>query len=99
MKQTRLELSRIFWEYPAIVGPAAMGPAPAGLTSTGDPAINAPWTALGVPAITVPLPVPGAPLGLQINAAWGRDDALVAVAAHAERLIRGQATQSPISGG
>jgi Asp-tRNA(Asn)/Glu-tRNA(Gln) amidotransferase A subunit family amidase len=87
VEQTRREMSRIFWEYPAIVGPAATGPAPAGLSSTGDPALNAPWTALGVPAISVPLPVPGAPLGLQINAAWGRDDALVAVAAHAERLL------------
>ena len=87
VEQTRREMSRIFWEYPAIVSPAATGPAPAGLSSTGDPALNAPWTALGVPAISVPLPVPGAPLGLQINAAWGRDDALVAVAAHAERLL------------
>jgi Asp-tRNA(Asn)/Glu-tRNA(Gln) amidotransferase A subunit family amidase len=87
LEETRRELSRIFWEYPAIVSPAAMGPAPAGLASTGDPSINAPWTALGVPAISVPLPVAGAPLGLQINAAWGRDDALVAVAADAERLL------------
>jgi Asp-tRNA(Asn)/Glu-tRNA(Gln) amidotransferase A subunit family amidase len=87
VEQTRRELSQIFREYPAIVSPAAMGPAPAGLSSTGDPSVNAPWTALGVPAIAVPLPVPGAPLGLQINAAWGRDDALVAVAAEAERLF------------
>jgi Asp-tRNA(Asn)/Glu-tRNA(Gln) amidotransferase A subunit family amidase len=89
VEQTRRELSRIFWEYPAIVSPAATGPAPAGLASTGDPAVNAPWTALGVPAISVPLPVSGAPLGLQINGAWGRDDAVVAVAADAERLLTG----------
>jgi Asp-tRNA(Asn)/Glu-tRNA(Gln) amidotransferase A subunit family amidase len=89
VEQTRRELSRIFWEYPAIVSPAATGPAPAGLASTGDPAVNAPWTALGVPAISVPLPVDGAPLGLQINGAWGRDDAVVAVAADAERLLGG----------
>ena len=42
---------------------------------------TAPWTALGVPAISLPLPVSGAPLGLQITAAWGCDDALVAFAA------------------
>jgi len=89
VEQTRRELSRIFWEYPAIVSPAAMGPAPAGLSGTGDPSINAPWTALGVPAISVPLPVAGAPLGLQLNTAWGRDDALVAVAAEAERVLAG----------
>jgi len=89
VEQTRLELSRIFWEHPAILSAAAIGPAPAGLVSTGDPSINAPWTAVGVPAISVPLRVAGPPLGLQINAAWGRDDALVAVAAHAERLLEG----------
>ena len=77
----------MLWEYPAILSPAATGPAPAGLDSTGDPANNAPWTALGVPAISVPLAVEGAPLGVQITAAWGRDDALVAVAAQLETQI------------
>jgi len=95
VEQTRRELSQIFWEYPAIVSPAAMGPAPAGLSYTGDPSINAPWTALGVPAISVPLRVAGAPLGLQINAAWGRDDALVAVAADAERLLAATGAPPP----
>jgi Asp-tRNA(Asn)/Glu-tRNA(Gln) amidotransferase A subunit family amidase len=80
-------VSQIFWEYPAILTPAAAGAAPEGLASTGDPSQNAPWTALGLPAISVPLPGSGAPLGLQITAAWGRDDALVSVAAHAERLL------------
>ena len=82
-----VELAGYFQEYPAILTPAATGAAPAGLSATGDPANNAPWTALGVPAISVPLQVSGAPLGLQITAAWARDDALVAVAAQAERLL------------
>jgi Asp-tRNA(Asn)/Glu-tRNA(Gln) amidotransferase A subunit family amidase len=84
-------VSQIFWEYPAILTPAAAGPAPEWLASTGDPAHNAPWSALGLPALSVPLPVSGAPLGLQIAGAWGRDDAVVAVAAQAERLLRGVA--------
>ena len=83
----RARLANVLWEYPAILSPAATGPAPAGFDSTGDPANNAPWTALGVPAISVPLAVAGAPLGLQITAAWGRDDALVAVAEQAEALL------------
>ncbi|HEY2018300.1 MAG TPA: amidase [Bryobacteraceae bacterium] len=88
----RAALSDIFWEYPVILSPAATGPAPVGFSSTGDPINNAPWTALGVPAIGVPLAVPlavgGAPLGLQITAAWGRDDSLVGVAEHVETLLR-----------
>lgn len=87
MEQMRTQFARLFSEYPAILSPAATGIAPEGLVSTGDPANNAPWTALGVPAISVPLPVEGAPLGLQITAAWGRDDALVAMAAQAERHL------------
>jgi Asp-tRNA(Asn)/Glu-tRNA(Gln) amidotransferase A subunit family amidase len=83
----RGEISAMFWEYPAILSPAASGPAPAGLESTGDPSHNAPWTALGLPVISVPLPGDGPPLGLQIAGAWGRDDALVAVAAQAESLL------------
>jgi len=87
VEQMRGEVTNLFWDYPAVLTPAATGPPPAGLASTGDPANNAPWTALGVPAISIPLPVSGAPLGLQITAAWGRDDALVAVAAQAERML------------
>jgi Asp-tRNA(Asn)/Glu-tRNA(Gln) amidotransferase A subunit family amidase len=84
----RSAVSQVFWEYPAILTPAAAGPAPEGLASTGDPSHNAPWTALGLPTISVPLPDAGAPLGLQIAGAWGRDDAVVAVAAQAEQLLR-----------
>ena len=87
VESMKVELSSIFWDYPAILTPAAAGPAPAELATTGDPSHNAPWTALGVPAISVPLPVEGAPLGVQMAAGWGRDDALVAVAAQLETQI------------
>jgi Asp-tRNA(Asn)/Glu-tRNA(Gln) amidotransferase A subunit family amidase len=89
VERMRAEISGLFWEYPAILTPAAFGPPPAGLATTGDPSANAPWTALGVPAITVPLPVDGPPLGVQITGAWGRDDALAAVAAQLESLLEG----------
>ena len=90
VEEMKVVVSSIFWDYPAILTPAAAGPAPAGLASTGDPSHNAPWTALGVPAISVPLPVAGGPVGVQIVAAWGRDDALVAVAAQLESQISGR---------
>ena len=90
VENMKVEVSSIFWDYPAILTPAAAGPAPAGLGGTGDPSHNAPWTALGVPAISVPLPVEGAPLGVQMAAGWGRDDALVAVAAQLETQVSGR---------
>ncbi len=79
--EMRSVMARFFEKYPIIESPAATGPAPAGFDSTGDPAANAAWTALGVPAIGIPITRDGPPLGLQLTAAWGRDDQLVAAAA------------------
>jgi Asp-tRNA(Asn)/Glu-tRNA(Gln) amidotransferase A subunit family amidase len=87
VERMRVEVSSLFWDYPVILTPAAVGSAPYGFARTGDPSPNAPWTALGLPAIAVPLPVEGAPLGVQVTAGWGRDDALVAVAAELEALL------------
>jgi Asp-tRNA(Asn)/Glu-tRNA(Gln) amidotransferase A subunit family amidase len=73
----RRQLAAHYTQTPVIAVPAATGPAPHGLESTGDPAMNAPWTALGTPAIAIPLPVGRAlPLGLQLTAAHG-EEALV----------------------
>jgi Asp-tRNA(Asn)/Glu-tRNA(Gln) amidotransferase A subunit family amidase len=59
--------------------PAATGPAPEGLRATGDPAMNLPWTHAGLPAITLPVgrAEAGLPLGLQLVAAFGRDEHLL----------------------
>jgi Asp-tRNA(Asn)/Glu-tRNA(Gln) amidotransferase A subunit family amidase len=82
------EISELFRSYPVVATPAAPGAAPQGLTSTGDPRLNTPWTALGVPAISVPMPVDdGLPLGLQLAAAEGADSELLAVAAKVEASL------------
>ena len=83
----RLAMKRVFEEHPIIATPAAPGPAPAGLASTGDPRNNAAWTGLGVPVITIPLPGEGLPLGLQLAAAWNRDSALLTAAAAIENTL------------
>jgi Asp-tRNA(Asn)/Glu-tRNA(Gln) amidotransferase A subunit family amidase len=71
--------------------PAAPGPAPAGIASTGDPRCNAPFTALGVPALSVPFAqtAQGLPLGCQIVAAAGREDLLLAAGRECEDLLEG----------
>jgi Asp-tRNA(Asn)/Glu-tRNA(Gln) amidotransferase A subunit family amidase len=60
--------------------PAATGAAPAGLETTGDPAMNLPWTHAGVPVLNLPAgrSSNGLPLGLQCAAAFGRDESLLA---------------------
>jgi Asp-tRNA(Asn)/Glu-tRNA(Gln) amidotransferase A subunit family amidase len=80
-------MAAFFAEYPAVLTPAATGPAPLGYESTGDPRMNAPWTALGVPAISVPMPVDGPPVGLQITAAFGRDAGLLETAVQVEASL------------
>ncbi len=86
----RSAMARLFEEYPAILSPAATGPPPLGFESTGDPSANAAWTALGVPAIAVPLAGHDMPMGMQLTGAWGCDDAVVALAAQAEKLLAGE---------
>jgi Asp-tRNA(Asn)/Glu-tRNA(Gln) amidotransferase A subunit family amidase len=76
----------VFTDCDLVLSPAATGPAPEGFGSTGDPAMNAPWTAFGAPAITIPQPgFP--PVGLQIAAAPGQDAALLAYAAALEATM------------
>src|SRR5688572_24603343 len=77
----KVSVADIFNSTPVILVPAATGPAPYGLESTGDPRMNAPWTALGTPAISIPMPVPnGLPLGLQLTAADGQDARVIRTA-------------------
>ncbi|MGA0597696.1 amidase [Enterovirga sp. CN4-39] len=65
--------------------PAAPGPAPKGLQSTGDPGLIAPWTALGSPILTIPTTTSaaGLPLGCILAGHPGADLALC----HAGRRI------------
>lgn len=72
--ESRVRMAEIFKATPVILTPAATGPAPLGLSNTGDPRMNAPWTALGTPAVSVPMPIAsGLPLGLQLTADLGQD--------------------------
>src|SRR5262245_38781941 len=85
----RQRITELYKATPVILVPAATGPAPAGLTSTGDPSMNAPWTALGTPAISIPMPVARAlPLGLQLTAAHGQDGLLLRTAERVSEILR-----------
>jgi len=81
LADSRLRLAEIFKSTPVILTPAATGPAPLGLSNTGDPRMNAPWTALGTPAVSIPMPVAGGlPLGLQLTADLGQDSRVLQAA-------------------
>jgi len=91
--ELRHRLKRLMDEHgiDAWVSPSATGPAPAGLASTGDPAMNLPWTHAGVPAVSIPAgPASnGLPLGLQVAARFGADEALLAWAERLTGLLDG----------
>lgn len=72
------------------VSPAALGPAPEGIKSTGDPAMNLPWTHSGLPTITLPagLASNGLPLGLQLVAPIMADERLMVWAEPIAKILR-----------
>jgi len=86
--EIKRQVSSLFRHHPVLITPAAPGAAPEGLQSTGDPVMNSPWTALGVPAISIPMPVLGLPLGIQFVSESGSDAALLALAAEVESLLQ-----------
>lgn len=73
------------------ISPAAPGPAPEDIGSTGDPIMNLPWTHAGVPTLTIPAGRAGngLPLGLQCASAFGTDEQLLAWAQHLEHVLAG----------
>ncbi len=80
------ELRKTFFESFApndvFLWPAAPGPAPKGIQSTGEPKYIAPWTALGGPMVTTPIGKTsvGLPLGSILCGAPGTDLATGAIA-------------------
>ena len=77
------EFARAFSGFDAWIAAAALGEAPPASEGTGDPVLSRPWTALQSPAVAIPAGFGprGLPLGIQLLAPKGSDDALLATAA------------------
>ena len=75
--------------YDAILTTPALGTAPKGHASTGDPAFCVVWTLLGMPAITLPLMQGenGLPLGVQLVGRKGYDARLLRTARWLEKKV------------
>ncbi len=63
----------------ALLTPATVDVAPHGLASTGDPAMNIPWSQSGLPAITIPSGrnANNLPFGLQIVGPYWKDETVI----------------------
>ena len=83
-------ISELYQETPVLLVPAATGSAPLGLGYTGDTRMNSPWTALGTPAIAIPMEVSAnaLPLGLQLTAERGQDSRVLRAAVRVQDILR-----------
>ncbi|MHB8907416.1 MAG: amidase [Syntrophales bacterium] len=83
------ELNKLMEEYDALITPAAPGPAPAGLDTTGSPIFCTIWTLCGVPAITLPLlkGANGLPMGVQVITGRGNDRRLLRISIWLEEQL------------
>jgi Asp-tRNA(Asn)/Glu-tRNA(Gln) amidotransferase A subunit family amidase len=83
-------LAGVLGDTGLIVGPAALGPAPAGLSATGSPILSRPWQLLGLPVVVVPgASAPsGLPLGVQIIGLPGREYDMLDLGARLEGILR-----------
>lgn len=74
--RARGTLGEVFDEVDVLLTFSAPGPAPKGLASTGNARFNRLWTLMGNPCVNVPgfRDETGLPVGVQVVAAFGRDE-------------------------
>jgi Asp-tRNAAsn/Glu-tRNAGln amidotransferase A subunit and related amidases len=85
----RALLADAFSDIDVLLVPSAPGEAPAGLATTGESTFNRIWTALHVPAVTLPVftgPT-GLPIGAQLIGPFGADLKMLACAEWVHRAL------------
>ncbi|MFC8661982.1 amidase [Streptomyces sp. NPDC057199] len=89
-RRERADMLALLTEVDAVLGPAALGPAPRGLEATGSPVLSRPWQLLGLPVVTVPghRNDDGMPLGLQLIGHPDRLERLFALGHAVEQAAR-----------
>ena len=88
--RSRILVSEALPHDAVVIGPAALGPAPAGIDANGAPVLSRPWQLLGLPAVTIPgaRTGTGLPLGLQVVGVPGAENVLFDVAEALEPRLR-----------
>ncbi len=83
------EMVRLFEKFDALMTPAAPGTAPEGITTTGDPVMNGPWTLADFPTMTLPhaTGANGLPIGVQLSAPPLQEGLLLALAGAVESVL------------
>jgi Asp-tRNA(Asn)/Glu-tRNA(Gln) amidotransferase A subunit family amidase len=94
----RRHLPALFGDADILLTPAAVGEAPAGLSSTGDPIFGRVWSLLGLPTVTIPYAVgpTGLPIGIQAVARASADQMLMSFTAWFSRGVTAQTLSPPV---
>lgn len=85
----RRDLQACFRVVDVLVTPTTPSTAPEGLSSTGDPVFNIPWSYSGYPTVVIPVSLAddGLPIGIQLVARPFDEARLLAVARWCESLL------------
>jgi Asp-tRNA(Asn)/Glu-tRNA(Gln) amidotransferase A subunit family amidase len=88
-RQFRKDMGQMFQRVDFLLAPAAPGPAPRDLTTTGDPSFNSPASFSGLPALTIPsgLSAAGLPFAIQLMGPAFAEDRLLAAAHWCEAAL------------
>jgi aspartyl-tRNA(Asn)/glutamyl-tRNA(Gln) amidotransferase subunit A len=88
-RQYQKEMEKLFYDFDVLLTPAARGPAPEGIASTGDAVMNGPWTLADFPTMTLPyaLASNGLPVGVQITMLHPMEGTLLSVAKAIEAAV------------
>lgn len=83
------EIQTAFADLDLLLTPATLTPAPKDLTTTGDPAFNAPWSYAGLPTVVLPAGCSqeGMPVGVQLAGRPFAESDLLAGAAWCEARL------------
>jgi aspartyl-tRNA(Asn)/glutamyl-tRNA(Gln) amidotransferase subunit A len=89
-RQFRREMDQVLQPFDCLLTPATSTAAPQGLSSTGDPHFQVPWSLSGLPTIGLPtgLDPRGLPLGVQLVGRAFAEGKLLAVARWVEKVLR-----------
>jgi aspartyl-tRNA(Asn)/glutamyl-tRNA(Gln) amidotransferase subunit A len=88
-RRFRNDVQQLLQRFDVLLTPTTPTPAPRGLSSTGDPIYQSPWSSAGVPTISLPIGLTesGLPLGLQLIASPFTEAVLLRAAAWCESIL------------
>ena len=87
-RQFRTDMGEMAARVDVVMTPATPAPTPKDLNTTGDAAFQVPWTAAGLPTVTVPTGLSdlGMPMAVQFGGPWAEEGRVLGAAQWCERV-------------